>query len=127
MTIEIETATATIETTPAGVNLTTQPQVGDVLESSWGYEQTNVDFYQVTAVTKASVRIRKIGKTTLPGDAGRSTNQVIPVRDRFVGAEMTKRFRPAYDKGYRCKIEDYASASSWDGKPAYETAAGFGH
>ena len=37
--------------------------VGDVLHSSWGYEQTNVEFYEVTAVRQTSVQLREIAAT----------------------------------------------------------------
>jgi hypothetical protein len=36
---------------------------GDILSCSWGYDQTNVDFYQVTkVVSDKTVKIRQIGK-----------------------------------------------------------------
>ena len=36
-------------------------KVGDLFEASWGYEQTNVDFFQVVAlVGKESVRVRQV-------------------------------------------------------------------
>lgn len=36
-------------------------KVGDIFESSWGYEQTNVDFFQVVALAgKTSVRVREV-------------------------------------------------------------------
>ena len=38
-------------------------RVGDIFEASWGYDQTNVDHYQVVGVTGKSVRIREV---TLP-------------------------------------------------------------
>ena len=37
-------------------------EVGDVLRSSWGYDQTNIDYYEVTAVIgKRMVEVREIG------------------------------------------------------------------
>ena len=36
--------------------------LGTVFVASWGYDQTNVDFYKVTKVTPKGVRLRKIGK-----------------------------------------------------------------
>jgi hypothetical protein len=55
-------------------------KVGDVLYSSWGYDQTNIDFYQVTRlVGKQSVEVREI--------ASESTYE-----DRFMSSE--KRARP---------------------------------
>ena len=35
-------------------------KVGDVLDCSWGYDQTNVDFYQVVATTEKTVTFREI-------------------------------------------------------------------
>lgn len=36
-------------------------KVGDIFSASWGYEQTNVDFFQVIAlVGKTSVRVREV-------------------------------------------------------------------
>lgn len=36
-------------------------QVGDIFSASWGYEQTNVDFFQVVAlVGESSVRVREV-------------------------------------------------------------------
>lgn len=38
-------------------------EVGDVLRTSWGYDQTNVDFYEVTAIVgKRMVEVRKIAQ-----------------------------------------------------------------
>jgi hypothetical protein len=35
-------------------------KVGDIVNTSWGYDQTNVDFYAVTRVSKACVWVRPI-------------------------------------------------------------------
>ena len=34
--------------------------VGDILDSHWGYEQTNVDYYEVVGLTPKGVKIRQI-------------------------------------------------------------------
>ncbi len=114
------------------------PKIGDILRCSWGYDQTNVDWYEVIAVTKASVRIRAIASKCVE-DHG-PTTMVVPVpgsfldpgngwkKDDAVYSEKgaTKRFRPSGD-GYAVRIESYSSAYLWDGKPAYETGANYGH
>ncbi len=106
-------------------------KVGDVLVSSWGYDQTNVDFYQVIAVTKASVRIRKIGKNYLVSQASRTQDMVVPALRAFIDQNIkgeTHRIQKNYDDaGYNVTIASYASAYLWDGKPKYETAFGYGH
>lgn len=48
-----------------------QVKVGDVFSASWGYEQTNVDFFQVVAlVGKHSVRVRHVCPTLLSEKQG---------------------------------------------------------
>jgi hypothetical protein len=37
-------------------------KVGDVFHYSWGYDQTNVEYLQVIAVTKATVTVREFGQ-----------------------------------------------------------------
>lgn len=44
-------------------------KVGDVLYSSWGYDQTNINFYQVTRIVgKQSVEVREINSESKPED-----------------------------------------------------------
>lgn len=38
-------------------------QIGDILHYSWGYDQTNCEFYTVVDRTEKSVRIQEIGGT----------------------------------------------------------------
>lgn len=95
---------------------------GDVLYSSWGYEQTNVDFYQVTKVVGVnSVQIRPIAQC-IERSEGHS-DHVVPVTDSFRGEAMTKRVQP----GNYMRIASYANAYPWDGRAKYQTAAGWGH
>lgn len=95
--------------------------VGDILYSSWGYDQTNVDFYQVTAVGQKSVKIRQIEQKVVGSSTG--SESVVGVPNRFAGPEETKLVRP----GDSVRLTSYSSAYKWDGKPKYQTAAGFGH
>lgn len=39
-------------------------KVGDIFETSWGYDQTNVNFFQVIAVTEKSARVREVYPST---------------------------------------------------------------
>lgn len=69
--------------------------VGDIFVNSWGYDQTNVDAYQVVKVTAASVRVRRIACAGVEGTDGFMSNRVVPVADQWVegnrAQEMTKR------------------------------------
>lgn len=96
-------------------------QVGDILESSWGYDQTNVDFYEVLASREKTITIAEIAKKV--ARSARGADYVVPVPGRVVGKKMTK--RPS--SGGWVKISSYAAAKKWDGKPKYQTAVGWGH
>ena len=97
---------------------------GDIFVSNWGYDQTNVDFYEVTDVKGKIVVIREIHKQVTPGSHG--SDKVTPLPGRFDGEPMRK--RPSYRNGKpSLKMTDYAWAYPWDGKPEEQTSSGYGH
>ncbi len=59
-------------------------KVGDILHHSWGYDQTNCDFYQVVEVKPASVVLKKIGTKTVPGSEGFMCESLMPEKDAFI-------------------------------------------
>jgi hypothetical protein len=58
-------------------------QVGEVLVASWGYEQTNIDFYQITAVIGKQVELRKISVEAAAN--GSMSGHVVPSVGQFIG------------------------------------------
>ena len=96
-------------------------KVDDILYSSWGYDQTNLDYYQVVEVGEKSVKIRKIGSKVVRQEQG--ADYVVAAPNHFIGPPMTKIVR----YGDSVSISSYANAYKWDGKPQYETAFGYGH
>jgi len=65
-------------------------KVGDIFVYSWGWEQTNVNFYQV--VEKSSpmtVVVREIGYETIEETSWASEN-VRPIKDSFISDELEK-------------------------------------
>lgn len=60
--------------------------VGDLFYGSWGYEQTNVDFFQVVALKgKHTAILREIGRDYIGGYA--MQGNVRPCRDAFISEE----------------------------------------
>lgn len=95
--------------------------VGDVFVCSWGYDQTNVDYYQVTrVVSPVTVEIRPIGAVSWGTEymQGRS----VPAPDKFIGAPMRKRVQGKGDDAY-VRITSFSHAYKMkpvvDGVPAY--------
>lgn len=98
---------------------------GDILYSSWGYDQTNVDFYEVTAVSGKAVVIREIAKKSLSSGGG--VDKVVAVKGHFVGDAMKKIPQMGYKGEAYIKLTSFSSAHPWDGTPKQETSGGYGH
>jgi hypothetical protein len=99
-------------------------KVGDILYSDWGYDQTNIDFYQVTRViSDKTVEIREIASKILDS-SNYGTDDVVAVKDAFLTSlPMIKRPSPDNAIG----ISSYETAYLWNGKPKQETSFGYGH
>ena len=102
---------------------------GDIFYTSWGYDQTNVDFYMVK---------KRIGK----GSA-----LVVPVENKMVhelcqeAQDAVVPYTPMQGKPFRARIKyvcwddfktprisvGHRDARVWDGKPKYQTNAYYGH
>ena len=59
------------------------PQIGDLYVNSWGYDQTNVDAYQVTRLTPKKMELAPIDTAPVSGTDGFMSCKVVPVKDSF--------------------------------------------
>ena len=94
----------------------TSLKVGEILSYSWGYDQTNVSFYEVVAVsaTGKTVTVRKIAQDSVAEGAGYMSEYRVPVPGKFNDEPMRKPVR----EGDRVPMK-FGSASRWSGKPEY--------
>jgi hypothetical protein len=98
-------------------------KVGDIFYSSWGYDQTNVDFYKVIRTTKCTADLVEIGKTMVDGDRVRANAS-------FTGDKVykRKRIRAGYKGNPSVRIDDVCSAYRCDPDSThYQTPWGMGH
>lgn len=68
--------------------------VGQIYYDSWGYEQTNVDFYQVIEVKEKSIVICEIAGEMVSDETRAITSdsgRIKPIKDKFVGAAESKK------------------------------------
>jgi len=123
--------------------------VGDFFVCSWGYDQTNVDFFKVVALTPKGVKVQSWTSARLDSEHA-SSDSVVPgevpatVTDwsactsemDFWQRKEAKVVRPAPIETKRLRgdasyvgftVNSFSSASKWDGTPRYQTGAGFGH
>lgn len=112
--------------------------VGAIFYSSWGYDQTNIDFFEVVGVTKSSVKVRHVQNHRV-GTNG-YTDEVVPAtgEHRFQtwtgrqeeGGEskiQTRRVKDGYSGTPTINVEPGGFAWLWDGIPSRETNSAFGH
>jgi hypothetical protein len=118
-----------------------QPKVGDILYSSWGYDQTNIEFFKVVKVSEFSVWIQEVGSKIVEV-TGWAHEKVVPtdssdyqvrnwdnVQDAFgnVNTYITKthpinRHKVKYfswdgEESYYVTLNSFSHAKLWDGKP----------
>ena len=113
-------------------------KVGDIFESSWGYEQTNVDFFQVIAlVGETSVRVRQVYPEIVKEDGispmscdrtYKLTNELLPPAPSSIFIEDQengdlKRLKPGYykdpeeaNKNCHFKLREFAEAYKCNGE-----------
>jgi hypothetical protein len=89
-------------------------KIGDILYTSWGYDQTNIDFYQVVKITKATIGVRRIASDLTV--TGIMCGYVTARPNEFIHDEVWTK-RP--DRHGHVRIASYAAAIKWDGLPKY--------
>lgn len=97
-------------------------KVGSILVSSWGYDQTNIDFYEVVKLIGAKmVAVREIDKKIIKSNG--PSDEVMPVPGAFDGIELRKKV----GSSGQIKLSSFAYAYPWGGKPEHQTGWGYGH
>jgi hypothetical protein len=124
-------------------------KVGDVFVRSWGYDQSNVDFYEIVSVSSSGKtgKAKRVRNAASNGDGG-WMERVVPATgdDRFDEGVRCARCSNAHrgERGWdghaftdeytwqaktdRVTVTPYGDhAYRWDGHPMHQTAAGWGH
>lgn len=92
-------------------------KVGSILCASWGYDQTNVDWFQVVAIRgQNTVALRPIAADVEHRlmNCGRS----LPKVDDFTGPAFDRRVNMQFGEP-SVRVARSATARVWDGKAAY--------
>lgn len=107
-------------------------KVGDIFLSMWGYDQTNVDFYQVISRTAKMVKVRKL-QCERVGNPHDMATELMPKKDCFLDSDHP--YDQRYGKVMTCKVlnsykdepmikTSCSYAFLWDGKSRTETYTG---
>lgn len=97
-------------------------KVGDILYTSWGYEQTNVNYCQIVKMTAKTIWIKEIYSNIVEDSIyshGMAYN-VTPDKDKFKDGGMEFRLR-VYAKGALSTADNFYRFRKWDGTPNYRS------
>jgi hypothetical protein len=73
------------------INSMADVEIGQIVYSSWGYDQTNIDFYKVIRKTAAMVELRAIGQKYLESTSSMSEYVVADAdNELFESAHMSR-------------------------------------
>lgn len=89
---------------------------GDILHSSWGFEQTQCEFYQVISTTEKTITIQRIASERLEATSWASEYRTA------LPNQFLKDYEPTTHKvkvGGTIKFSSYQNANLWDGNKKY--------
>jgi hypothetical protein len=93
-----------------------QVKPGTIFSCSWGYDQTNVDFYQVVERRGYMVTLREIGCKSIE-ETSWASDKRIAVKDAFLkNAEPFKKKLQFHNKEPYVSMNSYSSAYLWNGE-----------
>lgn len=91
-------------------------QIGSILYASWGYEQTNIDFYQVIELIGTTIVVlRELAQEEITEWNNQFCGKTTPKPNCFIDEPFRKR---ANAEG-RVRMNSFSHASRWGGAPLY--------
>lgn len=79
-------------------------KVGDIFRSSWGYDQTNIDYFECVAVAGSMLTVRELRQDT--ESDGWLTGKCVPLPGEYRGEPKRVRAQPC---GFKSPIYGWAS------------------
>lgn len=96
-------------------------KVGDIFVNSWGYDQTNLDFYQVVEKNGRMLTLREVAQESVPGTGGFMSEQRVAVRGRFLENSKPIRKVVKFSNGAPYLPMPFGSCSKWGGESQYRS------
>lgn len=90
--------------------------VDEIFYTSWGYDQTNVEYYTVVRETKASVWLVRIGEYIENG-------RLYPDRDPILAPDARPQMHRKGKHGVYVTLDSVRTAWHYDGGGKYDTRA----
>lgn len=97
-----------------------QADTGAIFHFSWGYDQTQCDYFQVISRKGQMVKVQQIASRSVKGSEGHMSDNRIAVKDSFLTDEKILTKKVQFTKGTPyLTMASYGWCSLWNGKPQY--------
>lgn len=105
----------------ANLNISDHYKVGDIIVDTWGWEQTNVYYYEVVDVLNKKIRVRAICKNYK--ETGFMSGNSVPFPGVFKKDEepFLLTIKADHKNNVVISSPDYHYYHKWDGKEQYES------
>jgi hypothetical protein len=94
-------------------------KVGDIFNWTWGYEQTNQDYFQLIELRGQIGIFRELDQDRT--ETGWLTGNCKPIKDSFKGDPFRKKIQFQNNKPY-IKMASFGWCNLWDGQTDYYTS-----
>lgn len=103
----------------------TKVKPGMIFSYSWGYDQTNAEYWQVVSVAGQMATIREIGHATVKGSEGFDSERVQPDIGAFLASSKPTKKRILFENINGEKVPyfsmKFGRASVWNGLAQYSS------
>jgi len=95
-------------------------KAGDILYSSWGYEQTNINWYAVVKRAGQWVTLQEV-EGQMVYDNATMTGRTTPDLGKPIGKPIRRKvYQDSYEGAEEfTQIKSYSLANKWDGRPEW--------
>lgn len=97
--------------------------VNDILVSTWGYDQTNVDFYKVVSKTEKFVKLQQIETIENYTPNGFMVFKAVPDESKTLEKPFSRKIASCLGR-LNVKIGHGQWAEAWDGTPVCGSSYG---
>ena len=89
---------------------------GDIFYNSWGYDQTNIDFYQVVSTSNKTITLRRIKSAFRDCNDYQMSGSKVAVKDDYCSDELLR--KTPYLSGGEWRVSfEFGAGCLWDGRP----------
>ena len=96
-------------------------KIGDIIYNSWGWEQTNIDYFQVVGASGQTVSIRAIQGISRDYDGQSMSGEITPDVGNFCSDKILRKTPFLCMNKWHIRFENGAGAK-WDGEPMTYTS-----